>query len=137
MSRLVEMGQRFLTTGPYASRIQNSPEQMERVIQQLMEHEGGLVLVADLEGWVGGMILVFLHQHPLSGEVFASELCWWVEPEVRGRTGLYLLTHAEVWAQEHGARAIHMVAPSPEIAGLYERLGYDLLEMTYTKELQA
>lgn len=139
LDRLVEMGCDFLSSSPYGSRVAYSSAHMRDVASRLIHSDEGAVFVLESvsAGALVGMIMVFVSAHPLSGETFAHELCWWVDPGYRGSAGVRLLVKAESWARSKGARALHMVAPSPGVECLYTRLGYSELETTYTKELVA
>lgn len=131
--RLVQMGQRFRLETGYASRIAENTGQMSALSERLIAGEDGLLLVSDREGIVTGMLGVLVFPHHLSGALVAGELFFWVEPDHRGH-GVRLLKQAETWARANGATAFHMMAPSPEVERLYQRLGYTVLpEVTYEK----
>jgi len=132
--RLVEMGERFLTETIYRGRAPVNPLQMAETAARLLTSEAGALFVSDDDGAVVGMIGVLFFQNPLTGEPSVTELFWWVEPEHRGH-GLRLLKRAEEWSREAGAHKLHMIAPTPEIARLYERLGFDYLESAYQKAI--
>jgi GNAT superfamily N-acetyltransferase len=132
--RLVEMGQRFRAESPYATRLTENPAQMRALVTQLLETESGIVFVEEQDDQIVGMFLGFLFLHPISGDLIGSEVVWWVEPEFRGR-GLRLMRRGEAWAREHGARFMQMVAPTPDVAQLYRRLGYEEVEQVYQRRM--
>jgi len=132
--RLVEMGERFLTETVYHARVPVNPVQMATTVLRLLSTEAGAVFVSDRDGALVGMIGMIVFDNPITGESTVSELFWWVEPEHRG-CGLRLLKRAEQWGRESGARKVHMIAPTPDVARLYERLGYEQLETTFQRAL--
>jgi len=132
--RLVAMGERFLTETVYRGRVPVDPATMARTLALLVATENGTVLVSERDGVVVGMIGLLLFENPISGELTAGELFWWVEPEHRG-IGVRLLKRAEQWARRAGARKVHMIAPTPEVGQLYDRLGYGYLEAAYQKAI--
>jgi len=133
--RLVEMGERFWTETVYHDRIPVNPTQMAATTAWLLAPDSnGTVFVSDHGGRLVGMIGVLYFTNPITGEPTVIELFWWVEPEHRGH-GLRLLKRAEAWGRETGAHKLQMIAPTPEIAQLYERLGFDYLETAYQKAI--
>lgn len=132
--RLVEMGERFLTETAYRGRVTVNPTQMAETVTLLGDSEVGTVFVLELRGVVVGMIGLLLFQHPIAGEPTVAELFWWVEPEYRGG-GIRLLKRAEQWARDQGAVKMHMIAPTPDIGQMYERLGYEPIEVSYQRTL--
>ena len=132
--RLVAMGERFLTETVYRGRVPVNPAAMARTVTMLLHSDAGVVFVSEQDGVVVGMIGLLLYEHPITGEVTASELFWWVEPEYRGH-GVRLLKRGEQWARASGAQQVHMIALTPAVGQLYERLGYGYLEANYHKAI--
>lgn len=96
-------------------------------------------LVAEDDGGVFGMLGLIACPHPLSGDAYGEELCWWVEPTHRGArlVGPKMLARAEAWARERGLKFLKMVAPTnvPIVGRFYERAGYVAVETAYVKGL--
>jgi GNAT superfamily N-acetyltransferase len=130
--RLVEMGVRFRRETEYAQHFDENPEQMARLLQQLIAGDG--VLVSEREGRLVGMIGYVLFPHFLSAEMTAGEVFWWTEPEHRG-IGIRLLREAERRAKQAGAQRFQMIAPNEQVASMYRRLGYGFVEATYQRYL--
>jgi GNAT superfamily N-acetyltransferase len=107
---------------------------MATLCERLITEDASIVFVADQDGELAGMLGMVVYRHPISDEVFASEVFWWVEPEHRG-CGVRLLKAAERWAQRHGATQLQMIAPTPQVAQLYQRLGYSEVETLYQRAL--
>ncbi len=129
---LVGMGLRFIRDSDYRHHVAENPGALARLMGRLMESGESVILVVGDRPH--GMIGMLLYDHPMSGEKFASELFWWIDPEQRG-SGLRLLNSAERWAKEAGARRIQMIAPNDRTARAYEGLGYGKLETHYQKEI--
>lgn len=135
LPRIIEMGQRFIAETPYRDLISEAdPERVTDLVVKVATSPDGVILIADDDGNVTGMIAMVVGEHPYSGERTGSELVWWVEPEHRGY-GLRLLKAAEEWARDRGATRIHMVAPNDQIGALYARLGYTPAETTYMRSI--
>lgn len=132
------MAARFLSPeGPYGDRFHADPERIAALVGLLMDADHARAgFIAEQNGTPVGMFGVFCLTHPITGDEMASELCWWVEPEMRGSSvGLTLLRAAESWAREQGAALLEMIAPSERVAALYERLGFERTDVHYLKRL--
>ena len=134
MQRLVEMGQRFVNETTYSGFVTINPERLSNTIIALSMNPDATILVSENGAGVNGMIALMVYDHPYSGQRTAFEVVWWVEPEARGE-GLKLLSAAEGWARENGAKAMQMVAPTPRVGQLYEKHGYHLVESSYQRSL--
>jgi len=132
--RLVEMGRRHIEGSRYGRFIDCDSEAMAATARMLIDSPDGLVLVAERDGEVVGMIGTIATLHPYSGRPVMAELFWWVEPDRRG-CGARLLRMAEDWARRHGVGHSVMVSPSPEVSAFYRRVGYELLEEQFIKAL--
>lgn len=132
--RLVEMGCRMIRETAYHKRLANNPRSLGNLMRNLIASPNASLRVSDQGGVVNGMIGACLYQHPLSGELVAGELFWWVEPECRG-VGVKLLRDIERWADNHDAVRIQMIAPSDRVAHAYEMMGYQKLETAFQKDL--
>jgi GNAT superfamily N-acetyltransferase len=130
--RMVDMGVKFNEQSPYSKHLKISREKVAAMGKQLIDANG--LLVSERDGQIVGMIGFIVHNHFMSGETVAGEVFWWVEPEFRG-DGLRLLKEAEKRAREAGAKKMHMIAPTDQVATVYERVGYDFVESTFQKSL--
>jgi len=130
---LVAMGERFLGS-VYAAKIRVSAAALRRTAEGLIASPDAVVYVAEVHGAVIGMMGLMRYQHPMSGELTASEVMWWVDPERRG-SGLRLFRVGEAWAQASGATVIQMIAPSLEVERFYARVGYEPVERTFQRRI--
>lgn len=141
MGALIRYGEKFYQSTRYVEEgLEYDPEAVENLLRQLMGPTG-YVLVLDVDGEVKGFILMALISLPYNPEVVAAgELAFYIDEEYRrGKYGTTLLQYAETVAKERGARYCSMVSmetSTPRQAeALYENLGYQRTETTYTKEL--
>lgn len=88
----------------------------------------------EAQGAIGGLIYPDVY----SGVPVATEFFWFIRPEHRGR-GLDLYYRFEQWARSKGAakiRMAHLCNVMPEgMKVLFDELGFDPVEVHYSKEL--
>lgn len=131
---LIRMGEEFHSLTPYRESLSPiDPDRAGKLLEDLIAHENGCVLVLETDRLIG-MIGLFVYPHAFTGEMVAGELFWWVTPETRG-SGVKLLRRAESWAKEQGAKRFHMVAPNDHVGRFYRRLGFKSMEEHYQKDL--
>lgn len=130
--RMVEMGMRFRNETSYAQYLAGNAEKQTELGKTLIAKDG--LIVSERNGQLVGMLGFIIHYHFISGEKVAGEVFWWVEPEHRG-DGLRLLREAEKRARAAGAKYMHMIAPTDQVATVYKRLGYEFVEATYQRSL--
>lgn len=137
LCRIVEMSEAFYPTTKYAVRAPFDAPSTAVLAQRLIEH--GIMLVAEVEGKVVGMVgLVvgpFMFNISVNG---AYEIVWWVEPEHQGsRIGYQLLKQVEEEAKQFENVVLIQMASlatsPPQVAKLYEKLGYVQSETLFTK----
>lgn len=143
---LLTMARHFVEqTAVYAALGWNE-EAVKHLVVTVLEH--GVVLVAEYlpssfeavyaeaTPELVGMLGLCAFPHPIAGEPYADEVCWWVEPSHRQGLGPALLGAAEEWTTRNGITLLKMVAPAGSSVGrFYERLGYQALETAYVKRL--
>lgn len=130
---LVVMGLRFIRSSSYAGQIGENPDALFDIMLRFIDDDDAILLVQG-EGKPEGMIGGLVYSHPLSHQIFFSELFWWVEPEHRGN-GLELPRQAEAWGKSAGATHSIMISPNDKTSRVYEALGYSRLETHYIKAL--
>ena len=114
-------------------------EHTTRTFQNMVKNGTAVMLALfDDEGKRLGGLAYIKSPDLYSGELMAIELYWFVHPGNRG-SGKLLLDAFEESAKKNGcvkAAMIHMVDSFPEtLKTLYEKRGYKLIELHYTKEL--
>lgn len=130
---LVAMGTRFLGS-VYAQKIRANADALRQFSLGLLASHDAVIYVAERHGAVVGMMGLMRYVHPMSGELTASEVMWWVDPEHRG-CGVRLFRVGEAWATAPGVTVIQMIAPSPDVERFYARVGYEPVERTFQKRV--
>lgn len=133
--RIVAMGAQFID-GVYPAALTFNADAIATLARQLMDGGGGAFVNETSDGLVNGMIGLIVIQQPMSGEFIATELAWWIDPAARGgKAGLALLARAEAWAKAKGATRLQMIAPSDKVCRVYEKLGFQRVEVAYMRAI--
>lgn len=143
---LVDMAERFYPLSPYPAIYGDMPASQAAglviVTMQGMAEFGiapGVMLVAEKEGHLIGMLCAHIDAATFTPAVVAAELVWWMEPEHRGGMGaVRLVKEGENHAREKGATVFNMcvLSTSPEeAAGLLRMMGYAPTHTVYSKRL--
>jgi GNAT superfamily N-acetyltransferase len=127
---------RFLETH-YAGLLTPNPAKQAELMAIVLEQGGFWVLTAG--DTVVGMLGMLLAPLPTNDELAGIECAWWVEPAYRrGGVALELLSRAEAWAVDAGARVVQVMQPAQSdarLGALYARIGYVPLETTWQKRV--
>jgi GNAT superfamily N-acetyltransferase len=115
------------------------PEHVRNMAAMALDH--GLLAILEIDGRVEGFTAGV--KGPLLGNasvLSGTEIAWWVNPSARrGRNGIALMQHIEGMARAQGVKYWNMVVMEscmPEVgATIYERLGYEKSETSYTRVL--
>jgi GNAT superfamily N-acetyltransferase len=137
--QLQRMGLEFIKGTHYETLFHVTAESLEILAKFLFDiGPQSTILLAEDDAGVIGMLAIVALPAPLSGQLYADEMVWWVDPRRRGwiRVGPALLRSAEDWARARGCYMIKMVAPSGSTIGtFYGRVGFTPLETAYVKVL--
>lgn len=99
---------------------------------------GEVIASFDHQG-ITGVLGFVLSPDMHTADILAVETMWYVLPNHRGH-GIRLLKAFEERAVKLGAKRLAMIhlltINAPELAKLYERLGYQAVEVHYVKEVQ-
>lgn len=152
------MAGRFIGSTPYGRFLMASGAQLGAFALLLLEH-GGRIFVGEIAPTydhtrgdssvypcpicrfpkLAGMLAVYKATNYVTGEQFADEQVWWVEPEYRKTSlGPRLLAHMEGWARMEGLPMVKMVAPNEsdhDTGRFLARRGYTAIETVYQKGL--
>ena len=95
------------------------------------------VFVLEKNGEIVGILVGLITELMFNNIVVASELAWYVDKDNRGIGSIKLVKAYEKWAKDFGANRVTMTDLSQlkELGVLYGRLGYELAETTYVKEI--
>lgn len=139
------MASHFLAATTYGVVLKTTTERLGAYIDAaIWRPDLYLVLVAERgprehdAGAVCGFLALVDVENPITGENYADEIVWWVEPGYRGalKAGPALLDAAEAWATAKGLTLIKMVAPwGSRVGRFYLRHGYRPIEIAYAKTL--
>lgn len=102
-----------------------------------LAHVHGVIFLAEDQGWILGMLAIVVVPHLLTERLYAEELCWWVNPAVRGGLAApRLLEAAEQFTRQRGLSCLKMVQPAdqPTVGRLYSRRGFRPVEVAFVKE---
>jgi hypothetical protein len=142
----VVMACRFIAESSYRGELIPDPAHQLSVAQFLLEQ--GVLFVADAGSELVGLLGLVVVPSVISGELVATEVVWWVDPEwrhPRSSAGGRLLVTGEGWAMEvardRGLPSIlmQMIAPmgADGVTEIYKRRGYLPLETIHQKRLPA
>ena len=136
VARIVEMSRLFYASTSYAEWADFNAETVANLATSLLNDH--VMLVAEVDGKVYGMVGLFVAPHMFNVDVKAAyEVVWWVEPESQGAgVGKALLQAIEPACREKGAVAIqmvHLATSPPQAALIYERMGFRHTESSYTR----
>lgn len=83
-----------------------------------------------------GLLMASAFDHPFGAGKWASETCWYIRPDARGRGALRMLNAYEAWARECGCVAVGMASLADnDVGALYRRRGFESVEMHFVKGL--
>lgn len=144
--RIVEMAERFYPQSPYPAIYGDMPRTQAAgvvivMMQGMTEHgiQPGVMLVAEKDDELVGMLALHLDPATFTPEVVAGEIVWWMEPEHRGGMGaIRLVRRGEQEAKVRGATVCRMavLGTSPhEASEILQRIGYAPTEWIHTKRL--
>lgn len=133
---LIAMGQDFVASTEYKDQIVLDRNHCMVLLENLINSPNGCILVSTDGNYLTGMMGLVTILHLFSGECVVSELFWWMNPQYRGQgVGMELLEKAEQWSCLQGAKKLIMIAPNIAVEKLYQRHGYQRVEVSYQKEL--
>ena len=140
---VIALAMRFYAASPYGRLLAVDLDHLHQMFDSAVED--GIVIVAEPEhSDEGGELLGFLAldalEHRVSGERFAAEVGWWVEPAYQaGTIGRQLLERAEAWAKAHDCAFLLLSAmpgaDGPAVGAFYERRGYQPIETLFMKRV--
>jgi hypothetical protein len=114
-------------------------DKTEAMLLNSIRSEGTCVFIlVDDEGIVQGGLVGTLTEPFMSYRKVAIEMAWFVSKEFRGnRASLGLVTKFEEWGKQMGASNILMadIQGIANLGKLYTRMGYEVVETTYSKEI--
>lgn len=137
---IVEMGSLFFSEAEWSDVTEWDDDSVSATLANLIEGDGGILLVAERDGEVIGMTGGLVHPayfnaHHLTGQ----ELFWWVRPEFRKGVGAEMFSRLEQEAKDRGAKSWSMIALDrvrpKAMDRIYKVSGYRCAEHSYIKRL--
>lgn len=137
---IVAMGARFFAEAEWSDVTEWDDDSVSVTLANLIEGEGGILLVAEKDGRLVGMTGGLVHPayfniHHLTGQ----ELFWWVAPEWRKGIGAEMFHRLEHEAKMRGAQSWSMIALDrvrpKAMDRVYKVSGYRCSEHSYIKRL--
>lgn len=136
---IVEMSRKFYATTAYAKWAPMSDAAVANTAHMLI-HDGVMLLAEDdgrTVGMVGLARLPFTFNPAMR---IAAEVVWYVTPDAQGAgAGKALLAAIEPACTKLGVDAIQMMTLAtspPQAAALYERMGFEHSESSFTKVIE-
>lgn len=135
---IVAMGERFYAASGYESIAPVARESIAGLA--LLTMESGVMLVAEADGELVGMVSLFLEPFTFNPAVtLATELAWWIEPDHRGgMLAVRMMAALEESCRAKGAQWVRMATLAtspPQASAIYERLGYQPGDRYYMRAL--
>ena len=115
-----------------------SKDKVETFLKTSLGNSDSVVIVAEHDGQVVGMLIGLVTEHPFIKTRIATEVGFYVSPEQRGgRKALRLAKAFEEWAASKGAEDLVLgdVKTIKDLSGFYAKLGYSPTEGLYVKDL--
>lgn len=135
---VLSMSSEFYATTHHAKNIPLDRNSVVRLVDLLLA--GGILLLAEIDDEVVGMIAGYVHPYIFNNNVMQlGEIVWYVKPEHRAtKAGIALLDSLEDEARKAGVDYMVMMnfADGPEVVNrLYTAAGYNQTELAWTKLL--
>lgn len=135
--KIVPLTEKFYTKLSYARTYKFDYETVFELSTKLIQNS--IVFVVELEDKIVGVMAVSVHPFLFNkNQLSAGEVIWWVEPEAQDQGwGRKLLQSVDSECSRWGLPTcqLFLMAESPPHAQtLYEALGYQLTELSFTKE---
>lgn len=138
---LLRVLENFYVNSPFSNLVDFDRSIASVSAQKIIEgpKEDGIVLLYLKDGIVKGVLAGLAHQMFFSRDRVATELCWWVDEDARGRDSLELIEAYEFWAEKVGCTITTMANLTGEtgerLDKYYKRRGYTPLETAYGKKV--
>lgn len=134
---IVRMSRIFYGTTAYTQHADMDDATVARLTRQLMD---SVMLVAERDGELVGMVGLVVAPFMFNDSIrVAYEVVWYVDPDAQGAgVGKALLAAIEPACAARGASAVvmvHLATSPPQAAAIYERMGYQHSESSFTKRI--
>lgn len=102
---LVELGRRMATESPHYAHLPYSPAKMDRLFRSLIDSADGLLVLAEVDGAVVGVMAAMVAEHWMSEARIATDFGVYVVAKHRGYGALAarMIKRFRAWAHERGS----------------------------------
>lgn len=126
---LLRMGELMQQESPRFNKFTFDREKSATLINHLISINNGIIVVAEKDGAIVGMLGGMVTEHFFSRDLYACDFVVYIEPEYRGgSTVIRMIKLFEQRAIELGAKEVSLgistELQSERTASLYEKLGY-------------
>lgn len=127
----VRMAAARLAESPFGMLFPPSRPQLERTVSLTLER--GVGWLVEHRGLAVGMLGAVAGIHPATGQLYAEEVAWYVEPGYRQyQLGPRLLERLLDWCRTKNVTMLKMSSPVGSDIGTYlERQGFTAVEVAY------
>jgi GNAT superfamily N-acetyltransferase len=140
---LVPLMEAQIAEHPFGVLFKGAAGSLEAFLVRVMELGVVIVVTDRILGRPGdkprifGLLAVVALPHHLSGEPYAHEVAFYVEPALRGtNAGIELIRAVEAWACKKTLHVLKMVAPvGGRLEPFYKRQGFEAVETSFIKRL--
>lgn len=106
------------------------------LIEEAIDRDDFLVLLMEKDEEIVGVLLAFLSPCFFSDDLQAVCLAWYLKPKHRGlKPSLSLIKAYEDWAIGKNVKLINLINVNMDAPSAFKKLGYDMNEITFTKEV--
>ena len=128
-ANLLRMGELMQQESPRFNKFTFDREKSAALINHLISINNGIIVVAEKDGVIVGMLGGMVTEHFFSRDLYACDFVVYIEPEYRGgSTVIRMIKLFEQRAIELGAKEVSLgistELQSERTASLYEKLGY-------------
>lgn len=138
---LLNVIKNFFDNSPFNGLTEFNPSIASDTAKRILQgpKENGIILLYLKDGVVKGVLAGLAHELFFSADKVATELCWWVDEDARGRDSLELIEAYEFWAEKVGCSIVSMAnltgTTGERLDKYYKRRGYTPLETAYGKKV--
>ena len=142
VEELVELGARMHEESAYAHLPYDAGKVRRLIASSAEESDTQLVLVAEAEGQVIGMLSGYLTDYFFCDETVACDMALFVEKgHRRGGAAVRLIRGFQDWARRRGAREVYLAVSTGvdiDVTGrFYEKMGFSRVGAVYKQRLDS
>ena len=135
LTAMLVLGQKFVDELPETHAAEM--DKISSMIQHCINDDNAVAIIAVEDDLVVGALLGIVAETWLSYEVSATEVCWFVDKNYRGKDASKVMKAFEDWAESKDADYITVadIQGIANLESLYTRNGYSKVETSYSKRV--